>query len=386
VSDEEKIKVVEDFIYNDEVQSLLNQINNNVMDFNILEITGMGNQEIKHSNILGWLFDDSEHNLEYQILDSFLKEVIKLTPNKALQSYLYLANTKRDITIYREKDNIDLLIVDKSNKVVITIENKVFASERIEGNDGGQLQTYEDIINKKYSHYKNKYFIYLTIDAEEASKEKWLRASYEMIVKVIENILQTKELSTKAKIILESYIDLLKRNGIVADRELKELCEKVWSNKKYKEALDILSDNRITPIKSIFNRLQKEYDFDGKFVNLELDGIKELYSEFGFKNWYDAPQIFEMQFSYLGGRNDSIWIGFFYPDLLEQNNEKLQTLCEQIIGHKIASKKYKKEYEILSIDMDYIDNREIDSVIKEIKNKVEEKNQEIIDILNNKSY
>jgi len=54
----------------------LSNINDNIMDFNILEITGMGAQEIKHSNILGWLFDDCEHNLEYEILDNFLKKVI----------------------------------------------------------------------------------------------------------------------------------------------------------------------------------------------------------------------------------------------------------------------------------------------------------------------
>ena len=61
---------IKSFIFDDEVQKLFEDINNNVLDFNILEITGMGNQEIKHSNILGWLFSDAEHNLEYKILES----------------------------------------------------------------------------------------------------------------------------------------------------------------------------------------------------------------------------------------------------------------------------------------------------------------------------
>ncbi len=129
---ENDIKLVKDFIFNDDVQHILSSINDNLMDFNILEITGMGNQEIKHSNILGWLFDDSEHNLEYHILDNFLKKVIEenrkdTVDNIALdnlQSYIYLSEKKKDITIYREKDNIDLLIVDEANKVIITIENK----------------------------------------------------------------------------------------------------------------------------------------------------------------------------------------------------------------------------------------------------------------------
>ena len=69
----DNFNLIKNFIFDDEVQKLFEDINNNVLDFNILEITGMGNQEIKHSNILGWLFSDAEHNLEYKILESFLK-------------------------------------------------------------------------------------------------------------------------------------------------------------------------------------------------------------------------------------------------------------------------------------------------------------------------
>jgi hypothetical protein len=69
------------------------------MNFNILEITGMGNQEIKHSNILSWIFGDNEHNLEYKILDGFLKEMIKeakeyINNINYLQHYLYLPTNK----------------------------------------------------------------------------------------------------------------------------------------------------------------------------------------------------------------------------------------------------------------------------------------------------
>ena len=38
--------LVEEFIFNDEVQQILSDINDRFMDFNILEITGMGTQEI----------------------------------------------------------------------------------------------------------------------------------------------------------------------------------------------------------------------------------------------------------------------------------------------------------------------------------------------------
>ncbi len=171
--EDEQIKLIKDFIFDDNLQRELSEINNNLMDFNILEITGMGHQETKHSTILGWLFDDSEHNLEYKILDEFLKKVILKNKNnekiETLKEYIYLSH-KQDLNIYREKDNIDLLVVDENNKVVITIENKVFATERKGGKDGGQLQKYKDIIDKKYNDDYQKYFIFLTINLERPSK------------------------------------------------------------------------------------------------------------------------------------------------------------------------------------------------------------------------
>jgi hypothetical protein len=248
-----EIEIIQKFIFNENVQNILSNINDSFMDFNILDITGMGNQEIKHSNILGWLFDNSEHNLEYYVLDNFLKRIIEQnrTDNQVintLQSYIYLSNDKKNITIYREKDNIDLLIVDDVNKVVFIIENKIYATERIDGDDNGQLSKYETIINnkKEFKDYQ-KYFIYLTTTSEQAIKgeEYWLQASHQMITDIIEVLLNTKkDLSTKTKIILESYVDLLKRNNIVEDKKIKELCKKIWNNKGYTNALEIIINNK----------------------------------------------------------------------------------------------------------------------------------------------
>ena len=65
-----EIDTVKKFIFNDEVQNMLSKINDNVMDFNILEITGMGSQEIKHFNILDLLFADSESKVTYKLSET----------------------------------------------------------------------------------------------------------------------------------------------------------------------------------------------------------------------------------------------------------------------------------------------------------------------------
>jgi len=291
-SKDNDIKSVKDFIFNDNVQHILSSINDNLMDFNILEITGMGNQEIKHSNILGWLFDDSEHNLEYHILDNFLKKVIeenrKDTRHKSvldnLQSYIYLSEKKKEITIYREKDNIDLLIVDEANKVIIIIENKVYASERTDGIDGGQLKKYEDSINQKYNDEYKKYFIFLTIDLEEPSSNKWIKANHKMITDVIEEILKTKiDITMKTIIILESYVDILKRNGIVADETLEILCKKIWDNPEYKKALETINNFKPDIFNDISVYLQEQ--LKGKSDVIELDDSTRTLIRFKSNSW-----------------------------------------------------------------------------------------------------
>jgi len=295
--EDEQIKLIKDFIFDDNLQKELSEINNNLMDFNILEITGMGHQETKHSTILGWLFDDSEHNLEYKILDEFLKKVILNNENnekiETLKEYIYLSH-KQDLNIYREKDNIDLLVVDENNKVVITIENKVFSTERKDGKDGGQLQKYKDIIDKKYNDDYQKYFIFLTINLEQPSQgnKNWMIANHQMITDTIEEVIRNnQDLSGKAKIIFESYVDLLKRKKIVEDKNIKELCEKVWNEPSYKKALEVLFNYKPNQSELILKSLEKNNNISKVITKIYRDThnyfIKFKHTEFLLRLTYN---------------------------------------------------------------------------------------------------
>ncbi len=233
----EKVKQLKEFIFNNNFQNKLIEIDKNFIDYNILEITGMGHQEIKHSNILGWFFDDSEHNFEYKIFNNFLKKVfVKNKNNKKIEELKkYIKISKYNLNIYREENNIDLLIVDKKNKIVITIENKIYAKERKDGDDGGQLNKYD----KTYS----KFFIFLTINLEQPSQGNgnWMIANHQMITDTIEEILKNEEkLSPKTEIIFESYIDLLKKRNIIKDTKLDTICNNIW--KEYKNKLNLIHE------------------------------------------------------------------------------------------------------------------------------------------------
>ena len=178
------LKKVQDFIYSKEVNDDLEKINNHLMDINVLEISGMGNQEIKHSNVLAWMFGDNQHQLDYQILEKFLGQIsdikgINAKKNlKDLRHYAYFPKNKRDITIKREWKNIDLLIEDKANKVAIVIENKVWAEESED-----QLKDYQTKIEEHYkvkdSEVWERHYIFLTPDGADVKsdedKEIWAK-------------------------------------------------------------------------------------------------------------------------------------------------------------------------------------------------------------------
>lgn len=378
MSKENKYKIVEDFIFDDNIQKILEKIKNSVMNFNILEITGMGSQEIKHSNILAWMFDDSEHNLEYKVLENFLKKVIEYNEEdqriSLLKHYIYLPDNKRNITIYREKDNIDLLIVDDSNNVVIAIENKIYASERIQGEDGGQLKKYVDIINNKYKNY-NKHFIYLTIDESlsniDENQKNWLCATHEMIGQVVEDIIKSQNISPKTEIIFSSYIDLLKRRNIMEDKKLEELCKKIWD--KNSKALDIIYSYRTTKLDKLYDLIKNEYTFyDEEFYDITIDAVDRVYQYIYDKKWSDCNErAIDIQ---IKKTNNSIWIGYCHPEVPNTDNKVLKRLYKDIFN--IQEKKQKVIVRIYESSLEKLNNDELNKKAEQIIDKL---NSEIED-------
>lgn len=271
------MEILKEFISDKEAQEKFNAIKNSVMDFNIFEITGLGNQEIKHSNTLAWLFGDNEHELKYQILERFLKFTLK-NSNNTSESYenleKYLKIQEKNIRVFRESDNIDLLAIDENNKFVITIENKVEADEGEE-----QLLKYRKFIDDKYKDFERIY-IFLTKDGrlpeDETEQDWWLIATYKMVSKNIESLLNNNQtISEKAKIILLSYIDLLKGENIVEDDILQAICNDVWNSPKYKRVLEILINHRETNLDILYRLIIDKLEKCGiKKYNTDVHDIK----------------------------------------------------------------------------------------------------------------
>ncbi|EET80284.1 PD-(D/E)XK nuclease domain protein [Campylobacter showae] len=388
------LEILKEFINDKEAQEKFNAIKNSVMDFNIFEITGLGNQEIKHSNTLAWLFGDNEHGLKYQILEGFLKFTLE-NGNNTSESYenleKYLKIQEKNIRIFRESDNIDLLLIDENSKFVITIENKVEADESEK-----QLPRYRKFIDNKFKKFKRIY-IFLTKDGrlpeDETEQDWWLVATYKIIGDSIEYLLKNNNPPQKANIILSSYVDLLKRKNIMSNEKLQNLCEQIWD--KYEKELQILISYKRTKLDKLFEAIKNtleergiEIYKDSRLNNLYLIRTKNadyIYNFMYSKNAKEANKerkyAIDIQFNIT--KEEYIWIGYdgsYKQDknknknknkdsAIEEHNKKIDKLSK-ILNININKNKGKEIYKINKSEIENFNDEDIETKAKEIVKKI----------------
>lgn len=171
-------------------------------NFNIFEILNISHLEIKHSDVLAYLFDNKEsHNLK----DTFLKEFIyEVEAASNIDLNLTLDDSysiKREYAI--PKGFVDLLLISYKHKTIIVIENKIQSKER-----DNQLKKYKEHFKDKGAGYK-LVFIYLTMNDEKASDDEYISVNYTTVIKSLERVLRYKNYSEKIEYFLEDYLEVL---------------------------------------------------------------------------------------------------------------------------------------------------------------------------------
>lgn len=210
-------------------------------EINLMSILGVAHKELQHSNFLSWLFDPKEtHGKE----DYFIKEFIKLYFREnqyddlggltGLSVFDFVRLNLDDLDIKREHKNIDLLLTSLSNKLIIVIENKIFARER-----KGQLKKYRTHIENNYQDYKYRIYIYLSLFEQEISQseqEYYVCITYEHIIKLLESSLES-DLSENTRFVISQYIQTLK--VIMNDNsEIEKLAKELYD--EYKPSFDLV--------------------------------------------------------------------------------------------------------------------------------------------------
>ena len=162
----------------------------------------LGSKELFHSNFLAFLWDCDKQ--------AFLNVINDLLQNKKINVNELLG--KEGLTIYREKENLDLCICHTENKkdcIDIIIENKVKSIPYIE-----QLDEYRQTAAKP--QYKNSTavtYILLTLADEfpniEAIAKDWNIITYDQLVKAIKQYYRKNDIESRLQQYVADYTDFI---------------------------------------------------------------------------------------------------------------------------------------------------------------------------------
>lgn len=364
---------------------------------NIFQILKLSKNEIRHSNFLAFLFAPNEtHNLSDEFFKMFLKRYIDSNDDtKAAINYFdALLNSYEDLIVYRENNNIDILLVSEKNKIVVCIENKILSSE-----SRGQLNKYQRYIERNYSNYK-KIFVFLTPDGNEPTNPIWGIVTYKDIVEILEQLMQKNSMEKKAYYLIKDYVDILRRD-VGMDDEIKEIVRKIYQ--QHKEALDLIFEN-IPDNLSLMSELyiealeqiakENEIIFDPKYsgksiVRFQIPEFTDLFPDLPLSHpgGWSNHKMYAFEILNKGGNSVGKIKLVFTGEIPEEYKKFVEELM-LTTGVKKKKENWKwwnvAEWKINKVNMRFIEelytkleNEGRDQVVKEIKKSLEKNLKDI---------
>ncbi len=213
--------------------------------FNIFRVLGFEEGELRHSNVLAWLFQPREsHGLGDLFLRRFLMRVVNESsslPEDTLSPVDLDAAEIREVEVQREWQNIDLLIRIRTaeDPWTVVIENKVNSAQH-----SNQLRKYRSIIEDGHSQRSEKrMFILLSKSGEEPEDDAYLTATYAQVYDIVKQCIGEKEgvIGSEPETLLNNYLTLLEER-FMEDSEIARLAASIY--KSHKLALDLILEHR----------------------------------------------------------------------------------------------------------------------------------------------
>jgi len=269
-------KQLEYFILDKNIEKLEDKLS----EFNIFDAIGGIRSELRHSNILAFLLNPAEaHGLGDYFLKKVLKTILSNSDDVSDISLIEIdINDFNGVEVYREKNNIDILLVSTHNNLVVVIENKVDSAE-----SKGQLLKYSDRVKKDYEKF-NKLYVFLTPDGIEATERNWITFSYFDVSNILKSTLMKFEsrISEDIRILLKNYLEIIKRH-IMTNGEIANLCQEIY--KKHKHAVDLIIEHKPDKQAEIRDYLLNKIGEEKKYI--EKDDCVKSYIRFSPVAWKD---------------------------------------------------------------------------------------------------
>lgn len=193
-----------------------------------------------------------------------------------------------------------------------------------------------------------------------------------MIGEAVEDILEKQTILPKAEMILTSYVDLLKRRNIMEDKNLEELCKKIWD--KNSKALDILFRYRTTNLDKLYDLIIDNYNFyHDDYNDIKLDTIDKIYQYIYNQDWLKSKErAIDIQ---IVKKATYIWIGYYHPEVPSSDNKTLLELYKNIF--KIKPQKEKRIVMIYESDIEDLTEEQLSDKANETINTLNLKIEEL---------
>jgi len=341
--------------------------------FNIFEKLSLQHYEIRHSNTLAYIFNPKEdHGLSDYFIKRFLINVYS-NNNMGISPITIDSMDLTDAVIKREYKHIDILIISKSNNLVVCIENKILSSE-----SEHQLATYKNTINSLYPKYEKGFIFLSPTGIEPSDTENWVIADYEIINNILTNImtLKSNDLGEQQNIFLTHYLQILRRYLLDNSNE-KILARKLYKN--HKKALDFIFDNIADQRGEIGNLVE---DLIEKDSNLVLSYTTKSRIRFQTKLMDTLPKngdgtwnkVSEILLYEIQNNIDFISIILVLGPAKQDNREKIFNELKKgfIKKHLNVNTKLADKYNTVYKKIVVSKEEYVNSEFEDIKNKIEE--------------
>lgn len=224
-------------------------------EFNVFEAMGAVFQELRHSDFLSFLLNpQASHGLGDRFTKGWLKRVVSSERDYPYtESDSAVSSVTRpellehfdmsEAQVFRERDHIDVLLVDARNCLTVVLENKIFSGEHSD-----QLARYRRIVEERYPGF-DLLCIFLTPTGEAPSHSGYVPTNYAVVCEEVESIVEEANLPDGAPIdsevsfALAHYARMLRRN-IVANSEALDLARRLYI--EHRMAFDLIYAHRFS--------------------------------------------------------------------------------------------------------------------------------------------
>ncbi len=221
-------------------------------EFNTFDVLRYADYEIRHSNVLAWLFRPTDtHGIGERFLKWFVDHVNERLAAGRAEPLLASDFGAANIEVWRERDYVDVTILFKEERCLIAIENKVgpASSSHVD-----QVRGYERKLRAKYEGHTVKSVLLTTSPDGPVDSGDIVHVGWESVHTTIGSCLDDGEFhSSSVGAFVRQYLDLVER----------------WLRPTGGDGFTALLDDH----RSILKEMRRILEKDGE------DGVRRMVSE-----------------------------------------------------------------------------------------------------------